>query len=182
MIRTAARTLGATAVVALLAAGVGACSGSEGSSDEGSTATTGQVTTATADPRLGDLSDLDGSADGLSGGELDCYDVSLAFVALSLAPASALGDEGQEAAGQIRADIETLRSRVPSSIAADVDTYAAGVEAYAAALAGVDLSSITDPATQERLEQAGDALEAPDVVAAQDNIETWFKDTCPTGE
>jgi hypothetical protein len=71
---------------------------------------------------------------------------------------------------------------VPADIAADVDTYAAGVEAYAAALAGVDLSTITDPATQERLEQAGAALEAPAVVAAQDAIETWFRETCPAGE
>ena len=131
MIRSKARALGATALMALLVVAAVACSGSEGSESTGSTSTTGQVSTATTNARLGDLSDLDGTADGLSGGELDCYNVSLAFVALALAPANALEGGGQDATDQIQADIETLRSQVPSEIVADFDVYAAGVQEYA---------------------------------------------------
>jgi hypothetical protein len=180
MIRTAARTLGATAVVALLAVGASACSGSEGSSDDGSPGTTEQVSTATTNARLGDLSDLDGSADGLSGGDLDCYDVSLAFLAISLAPANALEGGDADSVAQIQKDIDTLRAQVPEAIAADFDTYAQGVEAYTAALEGIDLSTITEPATQEKLEQAGQALSTPEVTAAQDALEAYFRETCPT--
>jgi len=172
--------LAAIALGALLALGLAACSGSEGSDDDRATTTTAGVTTGTGDPALGRLSDLDGTLDGRSGDELDCYQVGLAYVALSLQPTAVLTGAGSEGLQQAEADLATLRSRVPAEIAGDFDTYASGVQAFAAALEGVDLSDLENPATRQRVIAAGEALESPEVTEAQAAIEAYFARTCPS--
>ena len=159
--------------------GAAACSGSDNSSGGGTT-TTVDATTATTNAALGDLSDLDGSAKGLSGGGLDCYDVQLAFVALQAIPLAALQGTSASDAAQLQQDLQTLRAQVPSAIAADFDTYATGVQAYGEALKGIDLSNLSDPATLQKIDAASQKLESPEMNAAADALERYFADTCPT--
>jgi len=156
-----------------------ACSGSDNSSGGGTTTTVG-ATTATTNAALGDLSDLDGSAKGLSGGGLDCYDVQLAFVALQAIPLAALQGTSASDAAQLQQDLQTLRAQVPAAIAADFDTYATGVQAYGEALKGIDLSNLSDPATLQKIDAASQKLESPEMNAAADALERYFADTCPT--
>jgi len=156
-----------------------ACSGSDNSSGGGTT-TTVDATTATTNAALGDLSDLDGSAKGLSGGGLDCYDVQLAFVALQAIPLAALQGTSASDAAQLQQDLQTLRAQVPAAIAADFDTYATGVQAYGEALKGIDLSNLSDPATLQKIDAASQKLESPEMNAAADALERYFADTCPT--
>ena len=159
--------------------GAAACSGSDNSSGGGTTTTVG-ATTATTNAALGDLSDLDGSAKGLSGGGLDCYDVQLAFVALQAIPLAALQGTSASDAAQLQQDLQTLRAQVPAAIAADFDTYATGVQAYGEALKGIDLSNLSDPATLQKIDAASQKLESPEMNAAADALERYFADTCPT--
>jgi hypothetical protein len=177
MIRESLRPFAVLASIAVLALGAAACSGSDG----GSAATTTIVaaTTRTTNPALGDLSDLDGSAKGLSGGELDCYDVQLAFVALQTIPLAAATGSDQSEVDRLQADLDTLRAQVPAAIAADFDTYAAGVQAYGEALKGVDLTDMSDPATLRKVQAASQKLESPEMNAAADALERYFADTCP---
>lgn len=179
MIRIPSRPLAVVALPLLLVIGVAACSGSEDQSGSTSTTSSG-VTTPTTSGALGDLSDLDGSAAGLTGDALDCYNVQLAVSAAAAVPAASLDGSSSDAdITDLRADITTLQSQLPSSVSADFQTYMAGVDAYAAAVADIDVSDITDPATQQALEAAGAELEAPDVQSALDRIQTFLHDTCP---
>jgi hypothetical protein len=162
--------------VGLLGAATAACSGSEGSS---STTTTVGVTTGTGDPALGRLADLDGSLDGLSGGQLDCYRTSMAFLALTLTPVGIISGADPAGLASIDQDLATLRAQVPAAVAADFDTYAAGVQAFAAALNGVDLTDLQSATTRQQLVAAQASLETTEVKAAEDAIQRWFSETCP---
>jgi hypothetical protein len=168
------------AVVAAVMIGAAGCSGNDSSSGGGTT-TTVAATTATTNPALGDLSDLDGAAKGLSGGALDCYKVQLAFVALQAIPLAALQGTSQSDADQLQKDLATLRAQVPAAIAADFDTYAAGVQAYGEALKGIDLANMSDPATLQKVQAASQKLESSEMNAAADALEQYFADTCPAG-
>ena len=178
MIRTPLRPFAALALTVLVAGGVTACSGS----DEGSSGSTTTVaaSTATTNSALGDLIDLDGSAKGLSGGDLDCYEVQLAFVALQTIPLAAVSGADQAEVDQLEGDLDTLRAQVPPAIASDFETYAAGVQAYGEALKGIDLTNLSDPATLQKIEAASQKLESPEMNAAADAFEQYFADTCPT--
>lgn len=176
-LRPFARALGAGLLVGLLGVAAVACSGSEGSS--GPTTTDAGVTTGTGDPTLGRLAELDGSLDGLSGGELDCYRTSMAFLALTLTPVGVVSGADPAGLASIDQDLATLRAQVPAAIATDFDTYSAGVQAFAAALQDVDLTDLQSAATRQQLVTAQAALETPQVTAAEDTIQRWFSETCP---
>ncbi len=179
MIRKPVRPIAALALTVLVVGGATACSGSNG--DSSASPTTVAATTGTPNAALGDLIDLDGSAKGLSGGDLDCYDVQLAFVALQTIPLAAATGADQSELDQLQADLDTLRAQVPAAIAADFETYAAGVQAYGEALKGIDLTNLSDPATLQKVETASQKLESPEMNAAADAIEQYFADTCPPG-
>lgn len=176
MTRNLRRAAGTAAVSVVLMVGAVACAGSDGEPSAGST--TLQATTATTSP-LGDLGDLDGAARGLSGGDLDCYDLQLALVALTTLPGAASAGTEQAAVDQMQEDLRVLRGQVPADVVADFDTYAEGVQAYAEALKGVDVTDLSDPATQQQVSDAAEALESPSMTAAEDNIEKYFAATCP---
>jgi len=178
MTRNRSRRVGAAAILSALLVAATACSGSEGGSSGGSTTTVG-ATTVTTDGRLGDLSDLEGATRGLSGGELDCYDLQLAFVALTTFPLAVATGTEQAEIDKMQADLRVLRAQVPTDIVSDFDTYAEGVQAYADALKGIDLAAISDPQTQQQIAEASKALESQTMTAAADSIEQYFATTCP---
>ena len=178
MTRKPHRLIATAAFVALLVTAATACSGSE--DDQSTTTSTSGAVVPTTSGALGDLSDLDGSAAGLSGDALDCYNVQLAVSAAAAVPAASLdGSSSASDIAQLRADVDTLKGQLPDAVAADFETYLAGVVAYADAVEGIDVSTITDPATRQALEDAGQKLEAPDVQGALDGIQTFLNRTCP---
>ncbi len=178
MIRMPHRLCAAAAVAALLVMGAAACSGSE--DDQSTTTSTSGAVVPTTSGALGDLSDLDGSAAGLSGDALDCYNVQLAVSATAAVPAASLdGSSTASDIAELRSDVDTLKGQLPEAVAGDFETYLAGVVAYADAVEGIDVATITDPATRQALEDAGQKLEAPDVQGALDRIQAYLNETCP---
>ena len=105
---TAARTF--TALAAVLLLGAGACSGSDDAAPDSTT--TLAVTTPTTSGRLGELSDLDGAAAGLTGDALDCYNVQLAVFALAAVPSGYLAGSSQADLDSLQADLDTLRGQL----------------------------------------------------------------------
>ena len=175
MIRTAARTLTALAAVILL--GAGACSGSDDAAPDSTT--TLAVNTATTSGRLGDLSDLDGAAAGLTGDALDCYNVQLAVFALAAVPSGYLAGSSQDDLDSLQSDLDTLRGQLPVAVTADFDAYVAGIVGYGEAVKGIDVADITNPATRQQIEAASAELDAPEVQTALDGIQSYLAETCP---
>jgi len=177
MTRTAARTFTALVVVLLFSAGAGACSGSDDTAPDSTT--TVAVSTPTTSGRLGDLSDLDGAAAGLTGAALDCYNVQLAVFALAAVPSGYLGGSSQADLDSLQADLDTLRAQIPAAVTDDFDAYVAGIVGYAEAVKGINVADITDPATKQQIEAASAKLDAPEVQTALDGIQTYLARTCP---
>ena len=113
----------------------GACSGSEDDTAPDST-TTVTASSPTTSGKLGDLSDLDGAAAGLSGAALDCYNVQLAVFALAAVPSGYLGGSSPADLDSLQADLDTLRGQLPAAVTNDFDAYVAGILAYAEAVKG----------------------------------------------
>ena len=175
MTRTAARTF--TALAAVLLLGAGACSGSDDAAPDSTT--TLAVTTPTTSGRLGELSDLDGAAAGLTGDALDCYNVQLAVFALAAVPSGYLAGSSQADLDSLQADLDTLRGQLPVAVTADFDAYVAGIVSYGEAVKGIDVADITNPATQQQIEAASAELDAPEVQTALDGIQSYLAATCP---
>ena len=72
----------------------------------------------------------------------------MAFLALTLTPVGVDLAGRPQGLATIEQDLATLRAQVPTAIATDFDTYAAGVRAFATALQGVDLTDLQSPATR----------------------------------
>ena len=166
-------------LVAGLMIGATAC-GSSGSSDA---ADSEKVTATVSDSGDGtaseDLKNLDDALGQLSGDAGDCLRTGMAFFALSLAPLGFMSGASQEELDQLKADTEELAGDIPSEIKDDFDTYAAGIQAYADAMQGVNFEDILDPAVQQKLEDASAMLDTPEMQQASDNIEKYFDETCP---
>lgn len=170
-------------LVAGLLLGATACGGSskkEESSDSGKvSATVPESTDGTSSNS--DLDQLGDDLNALSGKAGDCFTASLAFAALAITPLGFMGGATQEQIDQLRQDTEELKAEVPAAIKADFQTYADGIEEYANALKGVSLTDILNPETQKKMEEAGKILDSPTMKTASDNIETYFSETCPSG-
>ena len=181
MNRTGAKVIGV--LVAGLLVGATACGGSskkDEASDSGTvSATVAESTSGTSSNS--DLNQLGDDLNALSGKAGDCFTASLAFAALAIAPLGFMGGATQEQIDQLKSDTEELKAEVPSAVKADFQTYADGIEQYANALKGVSLTDIMNPETQQKMEEAGKILDSPEMTAASDNIETYFSDTCPSG-
>jgi hypothetical protein len=169
-------------LVAGLLVGATACGGSSKKDDSSAS---GAVTATTAsqsssDTTNSDLSQLGDDLNALSGKAGDCLTASLAFAALALAPLGFMGGGSESDIAQLQTDAEKLKAEVPESIKGDFQTYADGIEAYANALKGVSFSDIANPETQQKIQDASKLLETPEMTQAQQNIEKYFNDTCPS--
>ena len=76
---------------------------------------------------------------------------------------------------------QEIADRAPGDIKDEMQTIAAALNDLAEGFEGVDLSnpaSFTDPAVQQQLEQAGEAIDTDEFNAAQDAVEAWFDENC----
>ena len=173
----------AAVLVAGLLLGATACGGGDDSSSDGdaiqasaesSTTTADESTSGSGD--LGDLSDELGDLDGMLGG--DCLSTSMAFLSLSLAPLGFMGGASEADIAELETQLDDLSGEIPEEISGDFETYAAGIQAYADAMKGMDSSNILDPEVQSQMEEAGAELETPEMEEAQANIEAYFEQEC----
>lgn len=80
-------------------------------------------------------------------------------------------------------DLASLSPTLPSSIRDDWSAYVDAMRTAADAMRSVDLSSAgTDPTMAAKLAAAADALDAPSVSRAIENIYVYFAALCPPGD
>jgi hypothetical protein len=172
----------AAVLVAGLLLGATACGGGDDSSSDGdaiqasaeSSTTTADGSTSGSDD-LGDLSDELGDLGELGG---DCLSSSMAFLSLSMAPLGFMGGASEADIAELEGQVDDLSGEIPEEIRGDFETYAAGIQAYADAMKGMDSSNILDPEFQSQMEEAGAELETPEMEEASANIEAYFAAEC----
>jgi hypothetical protein len=162
-----------------------ASSGDGGNAEKQSVANPDASSTTTGDHDSGSTSTTSGS-DGLNslnditggGATGDCIGASVAYATLVLEPLGFMGGATQEQIDKFEQDTKDLQAKIPSELQGDFQTVADAYKAYGDALKGIDFGDLFNPDTQKKMEDASSKLDDPDVKAAQDNIDAYFKDTC----
>ncbi len=176
----------AVTVVALALFGVG-CGGGESAADTDTTAiteTTGTDETTTDETTTDETStdetteDTDTTASG--GGSLgDCLDAVAAFAALSqaVAAAGASGDDAEDSARLF----QEFADKAPEEISDDIQVLADAYSDYITVLSNLGLQPGETPSADQiqKLEQAAEALNQPEVTAASDHFSSWASTNCP---
>jgi hypothetical protein len=107
----------------------------------------------------------------------DCVEVAQQYLALTLAPA-ALAFADDEELSDFEDDVRDLREDVPPELRDDFDTVADAYRQYATALGDVLRDPLGSDA-QQKVQDAQQALEAPEVQAANERIQSYFSERCP---
>jgi hypothetical protein len=125
----------------------------------------------------GTTEDDDSSSDGGSTGSgslslTECASAAVAFGTLSL---GFTGDEAQ--ASELENQLNELQGKIPDQIRDDFETVRNAYQAYFQALRDAG-GNILDPDVQQQLQGASDALDTPEVQAANERISDYFENTC----
>jgi len=180
--RVRLRVLAILAVLAVLL-GATACGGGSSEDSQGDVLSASPSDGGSSDGDSSNPSDIDDLKDAIDqmddGPGGDCVAAGLAFFQLALAPVGFMAGATDADIEQLRSDAEELRTEIPSEIRDDFDVYADGMEEYANAMKGADLSDIFDPETQQKFEQAGEILDSDEMQQASENIEAYFERVCP---
>lgn len=107
-----------------------------------------------------------------------CLEIGLAYAGLGIGMlGSAFGADTGDVE-ELNRQLEELETKVPDEIADDFQIVADAFAEFGNAMTSTG-GNILDPATQQALEEASEALEAPEVTEAQANIEAYLERECP---
>jgi uncharacterized lipoprotein YehR (DUF1307 family) len=160
----------------LLVAAVGC--GSSKKSENVNAATGGNSDQSSSSTSTTTSSSGTGSGGGQAYTSADCIQASLAYASLlgqSMGFASGATQEELDKFEQQAAD---LKAKIPAELKDDFETVAAAYKDYAELLKGLDMTDALNPATMQKLQQASEKLSTPEVQAAQQRIDDYFKANC----
>jgi hypothetical protein len=160
------------AVVLLLALAGASCGG-----DDGETAgDTDTVTLKTTTDETTEETDTDETV-GDSLASEDCQELINASASLS----QALGSGGTDSdLDDVSTFFDEFAEEAPEEIRADFQVLADAYEAYAEAIAGIDLQSgeTPDPEALQQLQDALTSIDQEEVTAASERISAWANENC----
>jgi hypothetical protein len=158
-----------------------ACGGGDDNDDDASTDTTeesdstestDESDSAESDTDSGDLGDLDDLGDlGDLGGLGDCLEFSLGYAGIFLGGLGALGGADEDQIAEYEAQLDELNAAVPDEVSDEFEVVSAAYTEYYEALAN-------NSNTSDEVAEAGEALEADDVVEAQATIDKYLEEEC----
>jgi hypothetical protein len=190
-----ARRAGALLLAIVLGAGLAACGGDDGGSDDDAVDQVDRDDTGNGDGDDGssddgsaddgssddDGDDGDGSAiEGAFTGER-CAELSTFFSTVGAAVSGSVSDDFADA----QAAFEDAVEDVPEDVQDDFETYVGAYTQYAEILEGagidfedLDAADFTDPAVAGALQEAGQVISSPELVAAATEITQFFANGC----
>ncbi|HEY5155648.1 MAG TPA: hypothetical protein VIJ47_12990 [Acidimicrobiales bacterium] len=115
---------------------------------------------------------------GALGSAGDCLQTSLAYAALILEPLGFAGGAKQEDIDKFEQQTQDLKAKIPDEIKGEFQTVADAYKAYGDEMKGLNFGDLLNPDTQKKLEDASAKIDSPEVKAAQDKIDAYFKDKC----
>lgn len=146
-----------------------------------------ESTTTTKAKTSGTTTPADGMADALNklgqGNLGQCMEIAMTYAAVTISAGfaglgAALGGSSSSDMSQLKSDLDKASADVPSELKGDFQTISDAVSSMVSQMQGTS-GNIMDPDYQSKLEQAGKAMDTPQVKQAQDNIEKYIQKTCP---
>jgi hypothetical protein len=173
-------------IAGLLLAGLlvfaGACGGGS-DKDESSSEEVSATVPSDADTGSDTGSDSSDEGSDVSADDFldsDCQDAVAAYASIftTAMGGSAMLDDAQKQ--ELEDNIADLEGKVPDELEDDIATISDAYEAYFSALGDLDLSDLVNPENASKLEEAGEKLDSSEVEEAQQNIEAFFEENCPS--
>jgi len=155
----------------------GAASAEKQSDSGGGTPSTSQDNGSSSDNGSSNDTSLSSGLSSL-GSAGDCLQVSLAYATLILEPLGFAGGATQDDLNKFEQQVQDLKAKIPDEIKGEFQTVADAYKAYGDELKGLNLGDLLNPDTQQKLQDASAKIDSPEVKAAQDKINTYFKDKC----
>lgn len=152
-------------------------SSSSGDADPTSTAATDD---STEDQGGGDDSGGGGGIGDVPGLSSECAAVSTLYAG-AMAQAGAVFDPTGSTAEELEKladDFEQAKDDVPAEIADAFETWSSAWTQYVEVLGGMSEGGMTNPANLEKLQEASEVLESPEVEAAGKEIEAFLREQC----
>jgi hypothetical protein len=107
----------------------------------------------------------------------DCAEAARDYLTLTLAPAALAFASGDELS-EFEDDVRDLEERIPRELRDDFETVSEAYRRFAEELRSA-VDDPLDPDNAQAISEAQDALDAPDVQAASDRIQSYFSERCP---
>ncbi len=107
-----------------------------------------------------------------------CLEIGLAYASLSLSMLGTAFGADQADVDEMTQQLADLRAEVPAEIEDDFEVFSQAMSEFGSVMTDAG-GNLFDPATQQALEDAGQALETPEVKEAQANIEAYLEQNCP---
>lgn len=168
MSRSRSTLLAFVAVTALLLA---ACGGSDTDSTAGeSPGTTADGSSGVTTPNVEVGGGFDGSVEA-------CTELASAFVAVAALPV--MGMLGGDTLADVEEALADINARIPSELADEFRIIEAAYAQYADAMGDSTMADImSDPSVAEKLGQAAEAFDDPEVEQAIDTVGQFLEDNC----
>jgi hypothetical protein len=158
-------------------------SAKSGESDSSSTTEKKSSTTESEDDTT-DVTEDDSGTGGIgdlpTGLDGDCMAVSTLYAGAMAQAGAVFNPSGTSDADleKLSEEFEKAKADVPDEIADAFDVWSDAWSQYMTALDGMSEGGMTDPANLEKLEQATEILDAPEVEAASKEIEAYIEKEC----
>ena len=173
--------------VALLVVALSACGGGgsapevvsqePASSSDGGSSSSGSSSGGSSSGSPAD--DIRDAIPGVVGDEAQaCLEIGLAYASLSLSMLGTAFGADQADVDEMTQQLADLRAEVPAEIRDDFEVFSQAMSEFGSVMTDAG-GNLFDPATQQALEDASQALETPEVKEAQANIEAYLEANCP---
>lgn len=107
-----------------------------------------------------------------------CLEIGLAYASLSLSMLGTAFGADQADVDEMTQQLADLRAEVPAEIQDDFEVFSQAMSEFGSAMTDAG-GNLFDPATQQALDDASQALETPEVKEARANIEAYLEANCP---
>jgi len=166
------------AVLGLALVGAG-CGGDEEAADDETTVTITTDTGTTVGETTEETTD-DGGASRTGVLTEDCLAAVSAFVSLSQAVGSAAAGGGS-GASELSDELSEFADRAPAEVQADIRVLAEAYSGFIEELGDLGLQEGQMPSGDQiqRLTEASEKLNTPEVTQASDNFNSWAQTNCP---
>ena len=112
----------------------------------------------------------------------DCVEASAAFIQITLLPVGAAMGLSEAEAAELETTFDELDASIPDEVQGDYEVMRDAYLEFAEAMGGINLAedptALLDEDVAAQMEEATAALEEPEVVEAQENIQAYFDELC----
>ena len=160
--------------------GMTACGGGSDKDESSSKAESSATVPAASSNGSSSSDDESSNASASDFLDSDCQDAVAAYTSIfasAFGSSSMLSDEDKQ---QMEDNLEDLEGKVPSELEDDISTISDAYRGYFEAIGDMNITEMMKPENASRIDEATEKIDSAEVTEAQENIESFFRENCPS--